>query len=53
VDYLKIGIAIEANQTQKFLMMYTMSCAVNLQVTEVKRLQKVGEEKGKRKSFTC
>jgi hypothetical protein len=40
VDYLKDkGIAIEANQTQKFLMMYTMSCA-DLQVTEVKEASK-------------
>jgi hypothetical protein len=51
VDYLKDkGIAIESNQTQKFLMMYTMSCAVNLQVTEGKKklLRKRKKEKRKR-----
>jgi hypothetical protein len=50
VDYLKIKLLLKQIQTQKFLMMYTMSCAVNLQVTEVKRgFKEVGEEKRKEK----
>jgi hypothetical protein len=50
VDYLKDKrIAIEANQTQKFLMMYTMSCAVNLQVTEVKEVKRSRRREKKEK----
>jgi hypothetical protein len=37
VDYLKIKGLLCKSKHKKFLMMYTMSCAVNLQVTEKKR----------------
>jgi hypothetical protein len=49
VDYLKDKEYIEANPNTKFLMMYTMSCAVSLQVTEEKEASKEEKEKKKKK----
>jgi hypothetical protein len=51
VDYLKIRGLLEANQTQKFLMMYTMSASVA--VIRNKEASKGGEEKRKEKKETC
>jgi translation initiation factor IF-2 len=49
VDYLKIKGLLEANPKHK-MMMYTMSCAVNLGDRGKKEASKeVGEEKRKRK----
>jgi translation initiation factor IF-2 len=48
VDYLKIkGLLL--NQTQKFLMMYTMSCAVNLGDRGKRGFKRSREEKRKEK----
>jgi hypothetical protein len=51
VDYLKIkGLLLKQIKHKKFLMMY-MSCAVNLQVTEVRGFKEVGEEKRKEEAL--
>jgi translation initiation factor IF-2 len=49
VDLKIRELLLKLIKTQKFLMMYTMSCAVSLQVTEAKEASKVGEEKRKEK----